>query len=195
MQNYNVRAKEVCGLLERLSPRKPLVLVGSAGSGKSTVGRRLAKKLRLQFYDSDKMIEQREGLSVVEIYDKFGEEYFVQREKEVIEEVLTSYGLVVLSTGSNSFINPYLHDFIKNNSITIWLYAELSVLSQRISRRNSRPGFTPENTDALLQFVMTEHYPLYGQAKLSVESHEHDIYKVVDTVIDSLKNYLMTSHG
>jgi shikimate kinase len=191
MQNYSHKIKEVCSLLAKSSPFKPIVLVGSAGSGKSTVGRRLAKKLKLQFYDSDKMIEAREGLSVVEIYDKYGEEYFVQREKEVIEEVITSYGLVVLSTGSNSFINPYLHHFIKKRAITIWLYAELSVLSKRISRRNSRPGFTPENTDSLLAEIMEKHYPIYQEADLAVESHEQDIYKVVDTVIDSLKNYLL----
>ncbi len=180
--------KDLLQLLE--SYGKPIVLVGSAGSGKSTVGRRLAKKLKLQFYDSDKMIEQREALSVVDIHQKMGSEYFTQREREVIEEVITSYGLVVLSTGSNSFIDPQLHDLIKNRSITLWLYADLPVLTRRISRRNSRPGFTPENTEELLKSIISDHYPLYREANLAVESREQDIYKVVDTVMLSLKEYL-----
>ena len=81
----NDTARQLCNLLEKNHIQKPIVFIGSAGSGKSTVGRRMAKKLRMQFYDSDKIIEEREGMTIVEIYEKYGEEYFRKREREVIE--------------------------------------------------------------------------------------------------------------
>jgi len=71
--------------------KKPIVLVGMMGSGKSTIGKRLAYKLNLQFYDSDRLIEEREGLSVVDIFDFRGEEYFKKKESEIIKEIL-GYG-------------------------------------------------------------------------------------------------------
>lgn len=190
MNNSNNNARQLSYLLESSELHKPIVLVGSAGSGKSTVGRRLAKKLKLQFYDSDRMIEEREGMSVVEIYEKYGKDYFTKREKEVIEEVLSTYGVVILSTGSNAFVEHEIHEFIKANAITVWLHADIDVLNERISRRNSRPGFTPENTVDMLKEIITQHYPIYDEADISVESHEHDIYKVVDNVILKLKNYI-----
>ena len=185
---HNINSRQLTHLLESIG--KPVVLVGSAGSGKSTVGRRIAKKIKLQFYDSDQMIEERENMSVVEIYEKHGQEYFTQREREIIQEVLSGYGVVILSTGSNAFIDQYLHEYIKTNSITVWLHAETEVLEERISRRNSRPGFTPENTGEILRDIVENDYPLYAKANISVESHEHDIYKVVDSVIVKLTRYL-----
>lgn len=188
MENNNVSSRQLSHLLETLG--KPVVLVGSAGSGKSTVGRRVAKKVKLQFYDSDQMIEEREKMTVIEIYEKHGQEYFTQREREVIQEVLSTYGVVILSTGSNAFIDDYLHEYIKANAITVWLHADMEVLTERISRRNSRPGFTPENTSEVLKEIVERDYPLYGEASLAIESHEHDIYKVVDSVILKLTKYL-----
>jgi len=187
MEN-NINSRQLTHLLESIG--KPVVLVGSAGSGKSTVGRRIAKKVKLQFYDSDQMIEEREKMSVVEIYEKHGQEYFTQREREVIQEILSGYGVVMLSTGSNAFVDDYLHEYIKTNAITVWLHAETGVLEERISRRNSRPGFTPENTSDILKDIVENDYPLYAKANISVESHEHDIYKVVDNVILKLTRYL-----
>jgi shikimate kinase len=187
MEN-NINARQLAHLLESIG--KPVVLVGSAGSGKSTVGKRIAKKVKLQFYDSDQMIEEREKMTVVEIYEKHGQEYFIQREREVIQEILSAYGVVILSTGSNAFIDDYLHDYIKSNSITVWLNAETEVLEERISRRNSRPGFTLENTADILKEIVENDYPLYAKANIAVESHEHDIYKVVDNVILKLTRYI-----
>ncbi len=188
MENNTINARHLAHLLENIG--KPVVLVGSAGSGKSTVGRRVSKKAKLQFYDSDHMIEEREKMSVVEIYEKHGQEYFTQREREVVQEVLSTYGIVILSTGSNAFVDDYLHKYIRDNSITIWLHANVSVLAERIMRRNSRPGFTQENTQDILESVVEQDYPLYAEANISIESHEHNIYKVVDNVILKLTQYL-----
>ena len=185
--------RQLSYLFESGSVKKPIVFVGSAGSGKSTVGRRVAKKLKIQFYDSDKIIEEREGLTVVEIYNRNGHDYFSQREREVVQEILTTYGVVILSTGSNAFIDPILHKFIKNNAITVWLHAQLDILAERISRRNSRPGFTPDNTFVMLREIIDQHYPIYKTADIAVESHKQDIYRVVDNVISKLKKYIESS--
>ncbi len=191
--HYNNYGKQLQYLLENNSIDKPIVLIGTAGSGKSTVGRRVAKKVRLQFYDSDKIIEERENMSVISIYNTYGAEYFQKREKEVIEEVISGYGRVVLSTGSNAFIDPEIRHFIKSHSVTVWLYADIKILHERISRRNSRPGFTPENTLQVLEKIISEHYPIYSEADIAIESHEYDIYRVVDIVILKLKEYFETT--
>lgn len=188
MENNNISSRQLTHLLESIG--KPVVLVGSAGSGKSTVGRRIAKKVKLQFYDSDQMIEEREKMTVVEIYEKHGAEYFTQREREVVQEVLSGYGVVILSTGSNAFVDDYLHKYIKENAITVWLYADTNVLAERILRRNSRPGFTEDNIQEVLNDVVEKDYTVYSESNISVESHEHDIYKVVDSVIIKLTKYL-----
>ena len=186
----NDTAKQLCNLLEKNHIQKPIVFIGSAGSGKSTVGRRMAKKLRMQFYDSDKIIEEREGMTIVEIYEKYGEEYFRKREKDVIEEIISGYGRIILSTGSNAFVNPIIKEFIKLNSMSIWLYAEISILYERISRRNSRPEFNNVDIEQTLKQITEKCYPIYSEADMSVESKEYDIYKVVDDVIITLKNFL-----
>ena len=90
---------------------KPVVLIGMMGSGKSTVGKKLARKLNLQFYDSDKVLEEREALSIVDIHDFMGERYFYQKEEEVIKEII-GYGVVILSTGGSSFMNENIRNYI-----------------------------------------------------------------------------------
>ena len=76
---------------------KPVVLIGMMGSGKSTVGKKLARKLNLQFYDSDKVLEEREALSIVDIHDFMGERYFYQKEEEVIKISFKKEKLMILN--------------------------------------------------------------------------------------------------
>ena len=188
---YNTDIKYIKNLLS--NKNLPIVLVGSPGSGKSTVGKRVAQKLNMRFYDSDKIIEEKENMSVVDIYDIKGTEYFQKREKEVIEEII-SYGKILLSTGSSAFLNDKLRKIIKTSCITIWLYANIDILEERISRRNTRPFFRPDNTRNLLEQIVHEHYPLYAEADIKVESHKSDMYYVVDSVITKLYQFLTINY-
>jgi shikimate kinase len=170
---------------------KPVVLVGMMGSGKSTIGKRLAQKLNLQFYDSDKIIEEREGLSVVDIYDFRGQEYFKNKEEQVITEVL-SYGTVILSTGGESFLNDNIRNKIKDNAVSIWLKTDLKILQDRVSRRNTRPQFISSDSKELLENMITNSEPVFNEADIIVESTDLDAYMLVDLVLNRIKNFL---HG
>ncbi|MDJ1257585.1 MAG: AAA family ATPase [Candidatus Midichloria sp.] len=167
---------------------KPIVLTGIMGSGKSTVGKKLAKRLNLQFYDSDKVIEEREGLSIVDVHDFKGAEYFQKQEKKVITEIL-GYGQLVLSTGGGSFANPEVRELIKSKAITIWLSANLDILYDRVSRRNTRPELNSGDKKAILQKMIDDSKDLAAQADMIVESIEQDSHYIVDIIISRLKKH------
>lgn len=169
--------------------KKPIVLVGMMGSGKSTIGKRLAYKLNLQFYDSDKLIEEREGLSIVDIFDYRGEEYFRKQEVNTIKEIL-NYGTVVLSTGGESFMHDEVRSAIKESATSIWLKTNIDILHERVSRRNTRPQFAGENKMELIERMVAESYPVYEQADIVVESKDMEAHFVVDTIMSKLKGYL-----
>ncbi len=170
---------------------KPIVLVGMMGSGKSTIGKRLANKLNIQFYDSDKIIEEREGLSVLDIYDYRGEEYFNNKEIEVITEIL-SYGPVVLSTGGSSFMLEKVRELVKNSSISIWLDTKIETIHERVSRRNTRPLLNVDNKLEVIQQLVDERTPTYQLADIKVESGDMDAHYVVDTLLLKLKSFFPT---
>lgn len=167
---------------------KPIVLIGMMGSGKSTVGRKLARKLNLQFYDSDKVLEEREGLSIIDIHDFMGEKYFLQKEEDVIKEII-GYGIVVLSIGGSSFINENIRDFVKKNATSIWLDSKLETIFERVSRRNTRPELIASNNKKeLLEKLLKERTPIFSQADIKIES-DLEAHHLVNNLVEKLENF------
>jgi shikimate kinase len=165
---------------------KPIVLIGMMGTGKSTIGRKLAHKLNLKFYDSDRVIEEREGLSVVDIFDFRGEDYFRQKEQDVIAEII-NYGPVVLSTGGSSFTQDNVRNLIKEKAISVWLAADLETLYPRIARRNTRPELNCDNKKEVLAQLIAEHTPYYEQADIKIDSNDEAAHIITDLIIMKLK--------
>lgn len=168
--------------------KKPLVLIGMMGSGKSTIGKRLSYKLNLQFYDTDQIIEAKEKLTILEIFDFRGEEYFRKLESKVIKETL-DYGTVVISIGGESFKNEEIRSSIKEKAISIWLKTDIEVLHERVSRRNTRPQFNNGNKMDTIKKMMEENYPVFEQADIIIESKNMEAHFVVDTIMSKLKSY------
>src|SRR5437899_1204098 len=119
-------AKEAEIVRERLG-NHPIVLVGLMGAGKSSVGRRLAEKLRFPFVDADHEIEAAAGMTIAEIFAEHGEAYFREGERRVIARLLGS-GAQVLATGGGAFINDETRARIKELAIAVWLKADLPLL-------------------------------------------------------------------
>lgn len=173
---------------------KPIVLVGMMGSGKSTIGRKLARKLNLQFYDSDKMLEEREGLSVMDIHEFMGKKYFEQKEEEIIEEII-GYGIIVLSTGGNSFMNENIRRIINEKAISVWLDVDLETIYERVSRRNTRPELSMvENKREFIDQTMKEKTPIFNEADIKIEG-SLESHHLVENIIRRLKQYSLNSNS
>ena len=177
-------AKEVDTVRRTLAGRS-IVLVGLMGAGKSTIGRRLAQKLGLEFVDADAAIEQAAGKSVQDIFADHGESYFRDGERKVIARLLDS-GPQVLATGGGAFMNPETRRLIAERGIAVWLKADLSLLMKRVRRRNDRPLLATGDPEDTMRRLMEERYPVYGEAEITVESRDVPHASIVTDVIRAL---------
>ncbi len=165
-----------------------LILVGLMGAGKSSVGRIVAQQLGIPFVDSDAEIEKVSRMSISELFAAYGEEEFRALETRVMKRLLKN-GPRVVSTGGGAFINDRTRRHIKKGGVSIWLKADLDVLWDRVSKRDTRPLLKTENPKQTLENLMNARYPIYELADLTVLSR--DVRKelmadeVLKAVIDS----------
>lgn len=154
---------------------KPIVLIGLMGAGKSTVGRRLAQRLRLPFADADAEIEAAAGMTVAEIFDRFGEPYFRDGERRVIARLIDGTPKVI-ATGGGAFINSQTRQLILDEAIAVWLDADPEVLAERVQRRDTRPLLRNRNPAEVLAELAAVRNPIYAMAPIRVSSHHapHD---------------------
>ncbi|OWV93100.1 shikimate kinase [Rhizobium sp. R72] len=148
-----------------------LILVGLMGAGKSSVGRIVAHQLGIPFVDSDAEIEKVSRMSITELFAAYGEEEFRALEGRVMKRLLKN-GPRVVSTGGGAFINDRTRKHIKKGGLSIWLKADLDVLWERVSKRDTRPLLKTENPKQTLENLMNARYPIYELADLTVLSRD-----------------------
>ena len=168
--------------------RRAIVLVGLMGAGKTTVGRRLAHRLDLDFVDADAEIEKAAGESIPEIFKLRGEQVFREGERKVIARLLED-GPQVLATGGGAFMDPQTRAEIADKGISVWLKADIDVLMKRVSKRGNRPLLKTADPRATMEKLMVERYPVYAGADIIVESREGPHEAVVDAIIAALDDY------
>lgn len=166
---------------------RPLVLIGLMGAGKSTVGRRLAARLKVRFTDSDDEIETAAYCSIADIFEKYGEAEFRALEKRVMNRLLDE-GPLVLATGGGVFLNDEIRARILEAGTVIWLKAGLDVLAQRTSLRGGRPLLQTGDPRATLEKLITERYPVYGEAHIIIDTDTETLDSTVDKIIEALTN-------
>ena len=166
-----------------LEIEKTIVLVGLMGAGKTSIGRRLAKELNIEFRDSDQEIEKKVGCSVAEIFEGFGESYFRQVERETIQDLLKNATPHVLATGGGAFMDAETRELIKEEGLSVWLRAALDVIIDRVSRNDNRPLLNTGNPREILEKLIEVRYPIYAEADLVVDSDSGPHYKVVEQII------------
>jgi shikimate kinase len=164
-----------------------VVLVGLMGAGKSSVGRRLAKRLGLPFFDADREIEEAAGCSIEEIFDRHGEPAFRDGERRVIARLLDGGGHV-LATGGGAFMDPDTRAAIREKGISIWLDAELEVLLERVLRRSNRPLLNQGEPEQILRRLIEERNPVYALADLTVKSGVGPHEDVVNEIVEALRH-------
>jgi shikimate kinase len=170
------------------SPERSVVLVGLMGAGKTTVGRRLAQKLGLNFVDADAEIERAAGETIPEIFERHGETAFRDGERRVIARLLEG-GPQVLATGGGAFMDETTRANIAARGISVWLRADLDVLMRRVARRGNRPLLKQGDPRRTMERLIGERYPVYSHADITVESIEGPHETVVDDVIEKLEEF------
>lgn len=164
---------------------RSIVLVGLMGSGKSTIGRRLAQRLGMRFADADDEIERAAGMTISDIFARFGEAHFRDGERRVISRLLTGKPMV-LATGGGAFVNGETRALILQDSLCIWLDADIPTLVERVGRRSHRPLLKDRDPGEVLRELAAVRNPVYAEAHLRVSSastpHDHTVRAILEAL-------------
>lgn len=167
------------------SLKKPILFLGLMGTGKSTIGALLAKKLGIPFYDADCVIEAEEGISIAEIFEKKGEPYFREIEKNTVVGLLNK-GACVIAPGGGAIMNPSTAELIWKHSVSVWLNAPIETLVERTSHTRERPLLADGNAQETLSALFEARKAVYQKADIHIDAQASKS-KVVRRVIKALE--------
>src|SRR4051812_9133345 len=159
------------------------------GAGKSTVGKRLAKRLGVAFVDSDSAIRDAAGYSAAEVYERFGEKDFRDGERRLVARLVEGQ-VGVIAPGGGAFVDPRTRELLNERAITIWLDAPVDILRERTSRRDTRPLLRTPDPKATLERLSEERRPSYQEAHIHVKSGNGEHKGVVESIIRALEDFL-----
>ena len=161
--------------------KKNIALVGLMGSGKTVLGKKLAKSQNLKFYDSDKTIENITKLTINDIFSKYGENYFRKIEKEVAVDLLKKNNSII-SLGGGSILDSNVRKYIKKNSFSVYLKVDLDTLTERLKNSKKRPLLTNVDIKKKLIELYEERKNFYNESDLVIQNNNN-----VNEIISLLK--------
>ncbi len=193
VQQTHFSAQEIAGLARQLD--RPIVLVGMMGVGKSSVGKRLAGLLGCAFVDADEEIEHSAQMTIPEIFEDFGEDYFRDGERRVIARLISESTEepgcnIVIATGGGAFCNPETRALILDKAITVWLDSEIDTLVERTARKDNRPLLKDGDPREILTRLRNERAPLYAQAPIHVVSGSGPHVQTINKVLQGISQWL-----
>jgi shikimate kinase len=165
--------------------KRCVVLIGMMGAGKSTIGRRMAARLRLPFVDADTEIEQAAGMSIPDIFETHGEPHFRDGEARVIARLLDN-GPAVVATGGGAFMREETRGRVRDKAVSIWLKADADVIMKRVRRRSDRPLLQNADPEGTVSRLLGEREPVYATADLTILSRDVPHDKIVDECLEAL---------
>ena len=172
--------------MKQFHDKSNVVLVGPMGVGKTTIGRQLAKALKMQFKDSDKEIEKRTGVDIPLIFELEGEEGFRRRESLMIEELMDQRGLV-LATGGGAVIDPDNRREMSAKGVVVYLCADISYLLERTSRDAKRPLLQTVNPEKRIRELVKVRHPLYSEvASFVINTGGRSVKSVIKEILQKL---------
>jgi len=164
---------------------KNLVLIGMMGSGKSTIGYLLAKKLDYIFIDIDRNIEKKEKNTILNIFKKKGEKYFRNIEEKITMDVLNKNTNCIISLGGGAFINKNIQELVLKKNISFWLKWKNSTIINRLKNVNKRPLLKKMNQKQILKLNI-ERSKLYSKANYILECDNLNKNEIVEKIIKKL---------
>lgn len=165
---------------------RTIALVGMMGAGKTSIGRRLAARLAVPFRDADHEIETAAGLTVAEIFAKFGEGHFRDGERKVIARLLEEPPHV-LATGGGAFMDESTRAALSQTAFTIWLKAPVQLLMSRVKKRETRPLLKDGDMRATLEKLLILREPVYAKADMTIDSADEPHGAAVERIIEALR--------
>jgi shikimate kinase len=168
---------------------KTVALVGMMGAGKTSIGKRLATRLDVPFADADQEIEAAAGMTVAEIFEKYGEPEFRRLERSVIARLLGE-GPRVLATGGGAYMDETTRAAMKTAAFTIWLKAPVEILLGRVRKRQgadqTRPLLANDNTRGTLERLLAAREPAYVTADMVLESGDEPHAALLEKIVAAL---------
>jgi shikimate kinase len=164
---------------------QPIVLVGLMGAGKSTVGRRLADRLGLPFVDADAEVERSAGLAIGEIFARFGETRFRDRERKVMARLAAGPPRVI-AAGGGALVDDQTRRLLLEQCLAVWLDAEIETLAERVGGDDGRPLLKGRDAGIVLADHALRRKPAYALAPIRVRSDHRSPEQVVDAIIAAL---------
>ncbi|MFZ2301391.1 MAG: shikimate kinase [Gallionella sp.] len=170
-----------------------LILVGMMGSGKTTMGRTLAKHLGKAFVDSDEEIQKRTGVTIPHIFDIEGEAGFRQRESAAIHDLLM-YNNMVLATGGGAILAEQNRAMLQQNGIVIYLKASVHDLWQRTKHDRNRPLLQTADPHTKLKELLQQRDPLYQEvADIVIQSGRQSAHALMLQLVDEIEQFRKNS--
>lgn len=163
--------------------KKNIVLVGFMGTGKTSVGKELAKRLKTKFIEIDEKIEKKEGKTIDEIFKEKGEQYFRQVEQKIAKEV-ADISFATISTGGGIVINEENIKNLKKNGIIVCLEAKPEVIFDRVKKETHRPLLKVENPGQRIKELLEKRKLFYQKADFHIDTSNLSVSQVVNKIIE-----------
>ena len=163
--------------------RPVIALLGLRGAGKSTIGRRLARRLRVPFIELDRRIEEGAGLSLDEIFALHGQDYYRRLERDALEALLAEDRPAVVATGGGIVTSPETYAFLRRRALTVWLRADAEDHWNRVVQQGDRRPMA-DNPEAMaeLRRLLAERQPLYAEATHTIDTSKLDVDEAVRAI-------------
>lgn len=174
--------------MKRFTGSKNIVLIGFMGTGKTEVGKELAERLGYGFIDTDELIEKKSGISISEIFDRYGEPYFRDIESEVIKDV-SRKDKVVISTGGGAVIREENRENLKRKGILVCLTASPEIIHERTRSYDNRPLLKIDDPYKRIKELLKEREPYYSQADITIDTSDIETSEVVNKILKEVKIY------
>ena len=167
---------------------RPITLIGIMGAGKTTLGKRLAKQLNFEFFDSDLEIEDFAGCTIKTIFERQGEQAFRNIEQKVLAQLLSGSNRVI-ATGGGAFIDPDTRLLIKEKTISIWLKTDLNLAISRVEGRDKRPLLNNVDIRKKLDQIINQRNPIYAEADITIDSEDIPHDQMISRLLYAVAEY------
>ena len=164
-----------------MNSKKNLVFLGMMGSGKSSIGRLISKKLNLSFFDIDNLVEKDAGMSTSDIFEKKGENYFRMLEQRITTNQIKSTNSVI-ALGGGAFINDEIRKTVLKNCISFWLDLSTDFLLLRITEYKKRPLLNKPNLKETLEKIYQERKSIYALANFKINCNKISKVELVEKI-------------